>query len=888
MSALFDQNDMYVVKRTGVKEVVDFNKIFKRIDYCAREPTVLQVNVHALTQYVIQNLHSGITTTELDNYAAKASAELGTKHPDYLKLAARLAINNHEKNTLTSIKDKADMLYTRRLPSGEIYPLVSTEYYKFVCKNYKFLDSIIDYSRDYDFDYFGFMKQYCEGYLLAIDGAVVERPQDSLMRTAIQIHLPEDPADYMTDEVREKIRKTYALFSEGWGTAATPTKLNSGRPFASLASCYLGEMGDDTDDIMITTARNSAQISKRAGGLGWHVHKIRSKNSLIKSTNGKSKGLIPMLRILNAVIEGFDQGGTRPGNAAIYIEPHSANVRDLIVIRRESTPHKMQCFDVFPALWLSDEFMRRAERDETWYTFCETDCPGLSDVYGEEYEKLYATYQNSGKWREQFPARELLQMIFQSLKETGVPYLMFKDTVNRNNMQANIGVIKSSNLCTEIVEYSDTKEFAVCNLASICLQKFVFDSYSVDELKLPENERRVLNHEFPVYPFLDYKLLTEKVMEFATNLDQVIDRTYYPCVETARSNPRHRPIGLGVQGFHDMLLKFREPFGSDKCREVNKRVFEAIYYAALWASTKAAKEFYKKVKNEVKERGSYTYSYFTKAVMKQYPSLNEYDRTHVYTRIEDVPKDIGAYPTYKRNGGGPMSKGLFHWELYGLKPEDLSGDWDWESLREHIKIYGVRNSLSVTEMPTASTSSICKSSASIEPRMSNIYRRQVVKGDYVIVNPYLMHDLIEMNIWSNDIRENIICSNGSIQHIDGLPQQFKNIYKTAFEIKQSCLIDLAADRQPFIDQSQSLNLFVRDLTYDKFVTLLFRAWKKNLKTASYYYKTESAAMPQKFTIDPEKQKQIEDRINWETEKRLAALAVTVPSEKNNECIGCGS
>lgn len=814
---------MYVTKRKGTCEDVSFDKIHNRIKWLSHEPYHLQkVNTSQLTQKVIQNLYDGISTSDIDNYTANLSASLSIENREYAVLAGRIVINNCHKNTLSSFKDKMTKLYMRKDMSGDVCPLITDEFYKFVIKNQILIENKINYERDYLFDFFGF-RTLERGYLLKLDGKLIERPQDMYMRVAIHIHM--DHTNYKSKYALDKIFETYDLMSNKYFIHATPTLFNAGTVQAALASCFLLGTEDSLEGIM-KTATQCANISKKAGGIGFHFSNWRSSGALIRSTNGKSSGVVPFLRIFNDVARAFNQGGKRLGSFAAYMEPHHPDIMSFLELRRNHGDENLRTRDLFLALWISDLFMKRVKEDGDWNTFDPNECPGLTDCYGDEYEKLYTSYEQKGLSSKTYRARDIWSAIFQSQKESGLPYMLYKDNVNKHNNQSNMGLIKSSNLCCEITIYSDAKEYGTCVLGSICLPKFVEDSYTEDELKLAETDRRPLNNEYPTNPTFNYKELVRVAGIMCRNLDSVIDKNLYPCEEAQRSSTRGRPIGIGVQGLADVFYKFKITFESQAAQKLNKKIFEAIYFGAVSMSSQICREIYQKLK-------------------KDNPSTEH-------------TKTVGAYPAYETDGGSPMANGQFHWEMFGLKESDLSGAFDWKTVREHVQIYGVRNSLLTALMPTASTSHINGNTECFEPLTSNMYKRKVLSGEFIIINKYMANDLQEMGLWDDNMINYLKVNGGSVQGIVGLSQEFKDIYKTAWEIPQKVIMNMCSDRQPFVDQSQSMNLFFEDYTFQKFNSSQFYAWENKLKTGSYYIRTKAAVAPQKFTVNPNDAKLLED------------------------------
>jgi ribonucleoside-diphosphate reductase alpha chain len=860
---------MDVYKRNGDKEKVNFEKIHKRIEYLVKEPVPLnEINPSILAQIVIRGLKNNMKTSDIDIYAANVAASHSTNNIEYLQLAARIIVDNHQKNTMDTFSDKVELLY-RNKHRGENFPLVSTEFFKFVRRNKSALNSYITYERDFLIDFFGF-KTLESGYLINIGDKIIERPQDVFMRVAVQIHIP-DPKHYKDPEVLKKILDTYDSISLQYYTHATPTLFNSGTINNNLSSCFLLGTKDSLCGIM-NGAKKCAEISASCGGIGLAVSQWRSEGTLIRGTNGYSSGIVPHLRIMNEVARSFNQGaGKRKGSFAIYLEPHHPDLIAFLDLKKAHGDENMRCRDLFTALWVSDLFMKRLKNATTktkplpfaevenaglWSFFDPSECPDLYDTYGEEFEQTYLKYEQEHKARASMPILDILKHIAESQSEKGVPYILYKDTVNRYSMQKNIGLIRSSNLCAEIQLHADADNFSVCNLSSICLSKYVFDKYSEDELK--SESKRKLNHEFPVNPYFDYKKLVDMVGEITENLNNVIDKTWNPVAETARTNFKNRPLGIGIQGLADVFMKFRIPFGSESAKKLNKNIAEAIYYSALCKSTELSKAIYKKIIKEFDEPSGMKdgkekeikISLYPHNIIKQFPELKQENKINVFKSKDDVPKDIGAYPTYnlEANGGAPI-KHSFHWELYGLKKEDLSGMFDWGTLRNHINLYGVRNSTVTAYMPTASTSQIMSNSQSFEPYLANIFQRRAMAGNFVVINKFLVNDLKESGLWGEEMREYLLATEGSVQHLPEAPKEFKDLYKTMWEIPQRELIDLASDRQPFVDQSQSMNLYIKDFNESKCVSVMLYTWEKKLKTGSYYIRTKPAAEAQKFTIN---------------------------------------
>ncbi|MCC3156213.1 ribonucleoside-diphosphate reductase subunit alpha [Hymenobacter sp. 15J16-1T3B] len=756
---------MLVIKRDGRRESVKFDKVTARIEKLCYGLNMLFVSPIEVAKKVIDGIYDGVTTVELDNLAAETAASLTTKHPDYAILAARIAVSNLHKVTSKSFSSTMKRLYTYEDPkNGDNASLVARDVWEVVHKHAAQLDSAIIYDRDYNYDYFGF-KTLERSYLLRLDGKVVERPQHMLMRVAVGIH---------KDDIEQAI-ETYNLMSERWFTHATPTLFNAGTPKPQLSSCFLLTMKDDSIEGIYDTLKNCALISQSAGGIGLAVHNVRATGSYIKGTNGTSNGLVPMLKVFNDTARYVDQGGgKRKGAFAIYIEPWHADIIDFLDLKKNHGKEENRARDLFYALWINDLFMKRVESNGEWTLMCPHECPGLDTSWGEDFEKLYQKYEREGRGRKTIKAQELWFAILESQTETGTPYMLFKDAANRKSNQQNLGTIKSSNLCTEIMEYTDADEIAVCNLASLALPRYV-----------SEKDGKA---------FFDHQRLFEVTYHATKNLNKVIDINYYPVPEAERSNKRHRPIGLGVQGLADTFIALRMPFESEEAKGLNKDIFETIYFAAVTAS-------------------------------------------------KDLAKRDGHYETFP---GSPMSKGQFQFDMWGVTPE--SGRWDWNALRAEVMEHGVRNSLLVAPMPTASTAQILGNNESFEPYTSNIYVRRVLSGEFMVVNKHLLKDLVKLGLWNDQMKQDIIAANGSVQDIPSIPQSIKDLYKTVWEISQRTIIDMAADRGAYICQSQSLNLHVQNPNFGKLTSMHFHAWKRGLKTGMYYLRTKAAADAIKFTV----------------------------------------
>jgi len=815
---------MYVIKRDGNRESVKFDKVTARIQKLCYGLDPIHVTPINVAMKVIEGIYEGVTTSELDNLAAETAASLTTKHPDYALLASRIAVSNLHKNTNKSFSKTMEALYNYIDPkTGKKAPLIADDVYEIIAKNAQELDSTIIYDRDFGYDYFGF-KTLERSYLLKINGKVAERPQHMIMRVAVGIH---------KDDIAAAI-ETYNLMSERWFTHATPTLFNAGTPKPQMSSCFLLTTKEDSIEGIYDTLKSCAKISQSAGGIGLSIHNIRATGSYIRGTNGTSNGIIPMLRVFNDTARYVDQGGgKRKGSFAIYLEPWHADIHDFLDLRKNNGKEEMRARDLFTAMWTPDLFMKRVEANAEWSLFCPNEAPGLSDCYGEEFEKLYTKYEQEGKARKTIQARDLWAAIIQSQIETGNPYMLYKDAANSKSNQQNLGTIKSSNLCCEIMEYTSPDEIAVCNLASIALNRFVEDGQ--------------FNHQ----------RLFEITYVITKNLNKIIDRNYYPVAEARNSNLRHRPIGIGVQGLADAFILMRFPFDSPEAVQLNKEIHETIYYAAMTAS-------------------------------------------------KDLAKVDGPYETY---AGSPVSKGIFQFDMWGVTP---SKRWEWDVLKEEVKQHGVRNSLLLAPMPTASTSQILGNNECFEPYTSNIYSRRVLSGEFVIVNKHLLKDLVKLGIWNDKLKNKIIAANGSVQNIPEIPDNIKALYKTVWEISQKVIINMAADRGAYICQSQSLNLFVQDANFAKLSSMHFYGWKAGLKTGMYYLRTKAAADAIKFTVEAEakteapevlgnedvlimeRQQQISAERQALLEKETAEKAAEVASQLScsldnpDACEACGS
>ena len=792
------EQEMKVLKRNGKYENVGFDKILKRVKSIGTECGI-KLNYTTFVMKVIDQLYDGIPTTKIDELTAEQCAALSVQHLDYNTLAGRIVISNHHKNTNSSFFSVMKKLYEFTDIHNKQHSLVSHDFFLIVEKYKDEFDNMIVHERDYLIDYFGF-KTLERAYLMKHNNVIIERPQYLWLRVAIGIH----------GNNLEKVKTTYDLMSQKYFTHATPTLFNAGTPKPQLSSCYLLALEDDSISGIYSTLKDCAQISKWAGGIGLHIHNVRAQGSHIRGTNGSSNGIVPMLRVFNNTARYVDQGGgRRNGSFAIYLEPWHADIDNFLELKKNHGDEEMKARDLFYALWIPDLFMERVNTNGDWTLMCPDECPGLSDAYGDDFVKLYTDYETKNKGRKTIKARDLWFRIMDSQMETGTPYILYKDAANKKSNQQNLGTIKSSNLCTEIIEYSDDKETAVCNLASIGLSRFVRE----DNL-------------------FDYEKLHEVTKVVTDNLNRVIDINFYPTDKTKRSNLRHRPIGIGVQGLADVFALMNVPFVSDEAIAINKKIFETIYHASMEQSMEIAKERYNQIQESKKEN-----RYSENGIFQFY---NEYEN-----KLEDK-HFCGAYSSFE---GSPLSKGIFQFDMWNVTP---SNTFNWESLREDVMKYGVRNSLLVAPMPTASTAQILGNNECFEPFTSNIYTRRTLAGEFIIVNKYLMKELIDLKLWDEDLKNNIIANNGSIQHIQGIPIHIKDKYKIVWEIPMKHLIDMAKDRGAFICQSQSLNLWMEEPTYKSLTSMHFYSWKAGLKTGIYYLRRKAKHQAQQFTIEPDK------------------------------------
>lgn len=805
-----NQNEMRVTKRNGQVEDISFDKILTRVKKLGQEANI-QINYSSLVMKVIDQLYDKIPTTKIDELTAEQCAALSTQHPDYGVLAGRIVVSNHQKNTSASFCQVVDELYNFKDVQGEHTPLVSRDLYTISREMATYIEPMFDYSRDYLIDYFGF-KTLERAYLFKIGDKILERPQHMWMRVAIGIH----------GNNMDAVKETYDLMSQKYFTHATPTLFNAGTPRPQLSSCYLIAMESDSLDGIYNTLKDCANISKWAGGIGLHIHNIRGSNSLIRGTNGKSTGIVPMLKVFNDTARFINQGGKRNGSFAIYLEPWHPDVEDFLEMKKNHGDEEMKARDLFYALWVPDLFMERVKENGKWSLFCPNEFPGLSDVYGDAFKELYEKYESSPNVRKTVNARDLWFKILDAQMETGTPYLLYKDACNTKSNQKNLGTIKSSNLCCEIVEYSDDNETAVCNLASIALPTFV-------------------NQETKVF---DYDKLHKVTKVVTGNLNRVIDINFYPTEKTRRSNLLHRPIGIGVQGLADAFIMMDLAFHSEEAKTVNKMIFETIYHAALERSNEMA------------------------ITLKK--------QTHLTSDTSMIVSDLslkysvssqhcGAYASFE---GSPASQGILQFDMWNVTPSER---YDWAELKRSIVEHGLRNSLLVAPMPTASTSQILGFNECFEPLTSNIYSRRTMAGEFVVANNYLMRELIELGIWNDKIKNNIIANKGSIQQLTIIPEHIRNKYKIVWEMPMKHLIDMSADRGAFICQSQSLNLWLEDPNYNTLTSMHFYSWKQGLKTGIYYLRRKAKHQAQQFTVEPEKNEQEQEEKVENTEHDICDM-----------------
>jgi len=785
---------MRVLKRNEVYEDVSFDKVLRRLKKLSND---LNINVSELAQKVCSRIYDGVKTCELDELAAYLCSSMSIDNPDYSILASRIIVSNHHKNTSPSFSETIKILYDNKDINGYQSPLISEELYEIVNKNKEKLNNYIDYQRDYLFDYFGF-KTLERAYLIKIDKKVIERPQHLWMRVSIGIH---------GNDIKD-VLETYDLMSKKYFTHATPTLFNAGTKRPQLSSCFLCSINDDSVTGIYESLKEMALISKYAGGIGIHIHQIRSKGSHIRGTNGTSNGIIPMLRVFNNTARYIDQAGKRLGSIAVYLETWHSDIEAFLELKKNHGSEEERCRDLFLALWVSDLFMERVKNNKKWSLMCPDQCRGLSDLYGDDFNSLYEKYENEGKYIKQINAQDLWFKILEAQIEQGVPYILYKDAANKKSNQQNLGTIKSSNLCAEVLIYSSPEETGVCNLASICLPSYIEDNV------------------------FNFQKLHDIVKTITKNLNKVIDINFYPVEKARVSNLKHRPIGIGVQGLADVFMIMKYPFESKEAAKLNNEIFETIYHAAVEASMELSKKRRGIIDNIINNPSN-----DNNDDIKKY--INEYER-------EIIDKNYkGAYSSYE---GSPISQGKFQFDLWGEKPTDR---YDWDKLREDIKEYGVRNSLLISPMPTASTSQIMGFNESFEPITNNIFQRKTLSGEFIIINKYLIRDLISKGLWNKNMKDTIILNEGSIQNIPEISKDLKELYKTSWEIKQRVIIDMSADRGKYICQTQSLNIFMEDPDFQKLSSMHFYGHSKGLKTGSYYLRTKPKAKTQQFTIDPE-------------------------------------
>jgi ribonucleoside-diphosphate reductase alpha subunit len=841
--------EMHVIKRNGKKEVISFDKILKRIKSLGKHFNLQHIIFAQLAIKVIDQLYDNIQTTKIDELTAEQCASMSSVHPDYTKLASAIVVSNLHKNTSACYYETIKKLYDYRDSNNNSFRLIHDDIMNIVEANKAIINSFIDYERDYAFDFFGF-KTLERAYLMRCNKIIVERPQHMLMRVALTIH----------GSNMDKVKETYDYMSQKYFIHATPTLFNAGTPRPQLSSCYLLSMEDDSIEGIFNTLKECAQISKWSGGIGLHVHNIRSSGAYIRGTNGTSNGLIPMLGVFNKTARYVDQGGKRNGSFAIYIEPHHPDIEDFLDLKKNHGDEESKCRDLFYALWISDLFMERVMGNKVWSLFCPDKCPGLSDCHSEAYRELYSKYENEGKFNKQINARDLWIKILDSQMETGTPYILYKDAANAKSNQKNLGTIKSSNLCTEIIEYSDSKETAVCNLASLGLPMYISETKT-----------------------FDYEKLYQVVQIVVANLNNVIDINYYPTPKTKRSNFKHRPIGIGVQGLADVFFKMDLAFISDEAKEINIKIFETIYYAALEKSMLLSKQRLEAMKflkqqyyfnnwtftsddDECREYNIYNVTDASIHIAIENDKLIEQALASVNpikAEIDNLDSEfLGAYSSFK---GSPASYGELQFDLWNVTPS--SGRYDWAALKENIMTYGIRNSLLVAPMPTASTSQILGNNECFEPITSNIYSRKTLAGDFVLVNKYLVEDLLKLGLWNEDLKNSIIANKGSVSHIQNLVPHLKEKYKTVWELPMKEIINMSRDRGAYICQSQSLNLWIEDPDSKILTSMHFYSWKAGLKTGIYYLRRKAKHQAQQFTIEPKNKADKGDKEEDEDDKK---------------------
>ena len=825
---------MFVIKRDNSKEEVSFDKILYRLQKLSKN---LNVNVHEVAQKVCSRIHNNVKTYELDEFASQLCSSMMLVHPDYGVLASRLVISNHHKQTSPSFSEAMTMLYNNYDSENNHSPIVSEKFYNIVIQNREKLNSYINYERDYLLDYFGF-KTLERAYLLKKDNKIIERPQHMWLRVALGIH---------GEDIKDAL-ETYDYMSQKYFTHASPTLFNAGTPRPQLSSCFLLDVEDSIKGIYENLS-DCAHISKYAGGIGLNVHDIRSKNSIIRGTNGSSDGIIPMLRVYNSTARYVNQSGKRLGSIAIYIEPWHGDIMEWLELRKNHGAEEERARDLFYALWIPDLFMKRVQENGKWSLMCPDQCKGLTKAYGDEFEQLYTQYESQGKFIKQIDAQKIWMKILEAQIETGTPYMLYKDSINNKSNQKNIGTIKSSNLCCEITEFTAPDEIAVCNLASICLPMFV---------QKDDNDNI----------FFNFEELHKISKIICKNLNKVIDVNYYPVDKARYSNMKHRPIGIGVQGLADTFFKLNYPFESDEAKQLNRDIFETIYHGALESSNDISlkRKLIYNERNMLSTTGLSDKEKIDKLnEMDLYLNLNQYE-------LNNSKKFKGAYSSFE---GSPASKGILQFDMW-KNSDSINLKYDWDGLKNSIIEHGIRNSLLVAPMPTASTSQIMGNTEAFEAITSNLYKRKTLAGEFIIINKYLIQDLIKLNLWNKDIKEKIMINEGILKDIEEIPQNIKDIYKTVWEIKQKNIIDMAADRGRFIDQTQSMNLFVSEPNPNILTKMHFYGWKQGLKTGMYYLRTKPKATTQQFTIDPTKSK-----------SNLNKKSTVIPDEPE-ECLSCGA
>ena len=840
-------NSIFVIKRDGEKQEVSFDKVLKRMKALS---VGLDVNPHLIAQKLCSRIYNGVETSELDILGAEICATMITVHPDYQIIAGRISMSNLEKNTSPSFSETIQILYDNKDKNGVKCSLISEELYQIVQKHKTKLNSVIKHKRNSLIGYFG-LKTLEKSYLFKVEGKIIESPQYLFMRVSLGIH---------GNNIKDAIR-TYDAMSEKYFIHATPTLFNAGTKRPQLSSCFLLPMKDDSIDGIFASLKDCALISKSAGGIGIWMHNIRGTGSVIRGTNGISNGVVPMLRVFNNTARYVDQGGgKRKGSIAIYYEPWHSDVLELLNMRKNHGNEEERARDLFYALWTPDLFMERVQSNGDWTLMCPDECHGLSDCYGDEFKELYEKYEREGKGKKTMKAQELWSKVLESQIETGTPYILFKDACNKKSNQKNLGTIKSSNLCCEIIEYSDKNESAVCNLASIGLPRYIV-------------EQEDGTNKF------DYEKLRDMTKMIVRNLNRVIDINFYPIPETRNSNLKHRPIGIGVQGLADVFAILKIPFDSVEAKEVNRNIFEQIYYSSLEASmniSRKREKHIKKYKELIKKGLTPETSEEELEKIKEEKEKLEEDLMPIKEEI-NREKYLGSYSSFE---GSPISQGILQFDMWGVEPsEDMKPKWD--KLRKDIKKYGIRNSLLVAPMPTASTSQILGNNECFEPYTSNLYIRRTLAGEFIVINKHLVRDLINLGLWSEEMKDKILLNEGSVQNIEEIPEDIRKVYKIVWEISQKTIIDMAADRGAFVCQSQSMNLFIARPDFGKLTSMHFYSWKKGLKTGIYYLRTRPVAKAQQFTIDPSMKKE-------EVKKQVEEKAIKACRRDDPDCLTCGS